>query len=72
MALNDLNAELRELSKNKTVQLKYARLATAIDLWFDDGFLDALTHLQINKAQKRISKAITQVENIKRELRKLM
>ncbi|WP_342758335.1 hypothetical protein [Kineothrix sedimenti] len=72
MALNDLNAELRELSKNKTVQLKYARLATAIDLWFDDGFLDALTHLQINKAQKRISKAITQVKNIKRELRKLL
>lgn len=72
MALNDLNAELHELSKNKTVQLKYARLATAIDLWFDDGFLDALTHLQINKAQKRISKAITQVENIRRELRKLL
>lgn len=59
-ALSGLNAELRGLANNKRIQLKYGRLATAID----DGFLDALTHLQINEAQKRISKAITQVENI--------
>lgn len=71
-ALNALNTELRELSRNKGVQLKYGRLATAIDLWLDDGFWDALTHLQINKAQKRIGKAIEQVENIKRELYKLL
>lgn len=71
IALNALNIELRELSRNKSVQLKYARLATAIDLWFDDGFLDAFTHLQINKAQKRISKAIRQVEVIKQELQRL-
>jgi len=71
-ALAGLNAELRSLANNRSVQVKYGRLATAIDLWFDDGFLDALTHLQINKAQKRIGKAITQVENIKRELRKLL
>jgi len=71
-ALAGLNAELRSLANNRSVQVKYGSLATAIDLWFDDGFLDALTHLQINKAQKRIGKAITQVENIKRELRKLL
>lgn len=71
-ALSDLNAELRSLANNKSIQLKYGRLATVIDMWIDDGFLDALTHLQINKAQKRISKAITQVENIRRELRKLI
>lgn len=63
-ALSGLNAELRGLANNKRIQLKYGRLATAIDMWIDDGFLDALTHLQINKAQKRIGKAITQVENI--------
>ena len=63
-ALSGLNAELRGLANNKRIQLKYGRLATAIDMWIDDEFLDALTHLQINKAQKWISKAITQVENI--------
>lgn len=67
-ALESLNAELRMLSKNKSVQLKYGCLATAIDMWIDDEFLDALTHLQINKAKKRIRRAITQVENIRREL----
>lgn len=67
-ALESLNAELRILSKNKSVQLKYGRLATAIDMWIDDGFLDALTHLQISKAQKRLRRAIAQVENIRREL----
>ena len=70
-ALESLNAELRMLSKNKSVQLKYGRLATAIDMWIDDGFWDALTHLRINKAQKRIARAIMQVENIRCELRKL-
>ena len=50
----------------------YGRLATAIDMWIDDGLFDALTHLQIDKAQKRIARAITQVENIRRELQKLL
>lgn len=67
-ALANLNAELRSLANNRSVQLKYGRLATTIDLWFDDGFLDALANLQINKAQKRVSWAITQVENIRHEL----
>ena len=71
-ALDNLNTELRILQKNRSVQLKYGRLATAIDMWFDDGFLDALTYLQINKAQKRIKQAITQVEKIRRELVKLL
>lgn len=71
-ALDSLNAELRSLANNKSIQLKYGRLAAELDMWFDDGFLDALTHLQINKAQKCIGKAITQVENIRRELSKLI
>lgn len=71
-ALDSLNAELRSLANNKSIQLKYGRLAAEIDMWFDDGFLDALMHLQINKAQKCIGKAITQVENIRRELSKLI
>ncbi len=71
-ALDSLNAELRSLANSKSIQLKYGRLAAEIDMWFDDGFLDALTHLQINKAQKCIGKAITQVENIRRELSKLI
>lgn len=71
-ALDSLNAELRVLLKKRSVQLKYGRLATAIDMWIDDGLFDALTHLQINKAQKRIARAIMQVENIRRELQKLL
>ena len=71
-ALDSLNTELQALQKKRSVQLKYGRLATAIDMWIDDGLFDALTHLQINKAQKRIARAITQVENIRRELRKLL
>ena len=69
-AVNCLNDELRNLSRNKNVRLQYGRLATAIDLWIDDGFLDALTHLQINKAQKRINRAIRNIEDIRRELGK--
>ena len=52
--------------------MKYGRLAAAIDMWIDDGLYDALTHLQINKAQKRIACVITQAENIRRERRKLL
>lgn len=71
-ALDSLNAELRVLQKKRSVQLKYGRLATAIDMWIDDGLFDALTHLQIDKAQKRIVRTIMQVENIRRELRKML
>ena len=72
IALDSLNAELRVLQKKRSVQLKYGRLATAIDMWIDGGLFDALTHLQIDKSQKRIARAITQVENIRRKLRKLL
>lgn len=71
-ALECLNDELKSLMENKEIKLKQVRLASVIDMWFDDGFLDAFTHLQINKAHKRISRAITQVENIKSELIKLL
>ncbi len=70
-ALERLTKELRILSKNKSICLKYGHLATAIDMWIDDGIFNVLTHLQINKAQKRIARAIAQVENIRRELGKL-
>lgn len=70
-ALESLNTELRILQMNKCVRLKYGRLATLIDMWINADFLDALTHLQINKAQKRIKKTITRVENIRHELAKL-
>lgn len=62
-ALRSLNAELQMLQKDKSVQLKYARLASVIEMWIDDEFLDAMTYLQINKAQKRIGRAITEVKN---------
>ncbi|MBO4981815.1 MAG: hypothetical protein J6C84_07970 [Lachnospiraceae bacterium] len=71
-ALQVLNTELRNLSNHKSVRLKYARLASVIDMWFDSGFVDVLVHLQINKAQKRIRQAITRVENIRRELGRLL
>ena len=60
------------MQNKRSWQLRYSRLATAIDMWVDDGFFDALTHLQINKAQKRIARVITQVENIRRKLRKML
>lgn len=71
-ALNSLNAELQILQMNKIIQLKYGSLATAIDMWFDIGLTDVLTDIQISKAQKRITRAIKQVENIRRELRALL
>ena len=50
---------LQMLQKNKSVQLKYARLASLIEMWIDDGLLDALTHLQIDRARRGIKRAIT-------------
>lgn len=70
-ALENLNEGLRMLSMNGRIRLEYTRLASAIELWFDSGFMDCLVHLQINKVQKRINKAIRQVEDVKRELKKI-
>lgn len=71
-ALEDLNTQLRALKSDKSIKLKGGRLATVIDVWIDNDFLDTITHLQINKAQKRVNKAITQVENIRRKLLKML
>ncbi len=71
-ALEDLNTELHTILRDRKIRLQYDRLASAIDLWFDSGFLDCLTHLQIEKAQKRIRSAIRQVEDVKRELKKAL
>ena len=71
-ALEDLNNELNTIRRDRKIRLKYDRLASAIDLCIDSGFLDCLTHLQIEKAQKRIRSAIRQVEDVKRELKRAL
>lgn len=67
-AIADLNEELQNLRNHKYVKLKYSRLATVLDMCIDDEYLDALTHLRINKVQKQIEQTIKQVKNIKRLL----
>lgn len=70
-ALQSLNIELQNLSKNKSVQLKCGRLASVIDMWSNSGIMNWLVYIQINNAQKQIQKAIAQVEKIRRELAEL-
>lgn len=67
-ALDSLNGELQLLNNDNRIRLKYGQLATVIDMWLDVGFLDVLTDIEISKAQKRIARAIKQVENVRREL----
>lgn len=67
-AIADLNGELQNLRNHKYVKLKYSRLATVLDMCIDDEYLDALTHLRINKVQKQIEQTIKQVKNIKQLL----
>ena len=57
-ALAALNTALRILSDNRSVQLKYSRLASVIDMWLDDDALDVLQYLRMEKVRKRIEKAI--------------
>lgn len=70
-ALESMNFELRNLMQNKSVQLRAVKLSSVIDFWFDSQFMDCLVHMQINKVQKQIKRAISQVEAIKRELQRL-
>ena len=67
-ALDSLNMELDVIKRSKSVRLQSSRLTSVIDLWFDSGFMDCITHLQIDKVRRKIRGAIRQVEAIKREL----
>lgn len=67
-ALDSLNMELDAIKRSKNVHLQSSRLTSVIDLWFDSGFMDCITHLQIDKVRRKIRGAIRQVEAIKREL----
>lgn len=68
-ALDSLNVELDAVKKAKSVKLQYPKLTSVIDLWFDSGFMDCITHLQIDKVRRKIKGAIRQVEAIRYELR---
>ncbi len=67
-ALQMLNYELKSILKNKNTQLQYRSLSYVTDMWFDSRFMDCLVHSQISRVQRKISKAIRQVESIRREL----
>lgn len=71
-ALQVLNTELEELKRNKVIMVDNPRLASVIDLWFDDKFYDFLTHVQISRVHSQLCKVIPQVEAVRRELAKLM
>jgi hypothetical protein len=71
-ALQVLNAELTELKRNKVIMVDNPRLASVIDLWFDDKFYDFLTHVQISRVHSQLCKVIPQVEAVQRELTNLM
>lgn len=71
-ALDNLNFALRDLMSDRNVRLKNVKLASAVDMWFDSGILDCLTHLQINKVQKNIKAAIKKVNTIKYELKNML
>lgn len=71
-ALESMNFELKNLMQNKTIHIKAVKLSSVIDFWFDSQFMDCLVHMQINKVQKQIKRAISQVEAIKRELKGLV
>lgn len=67
-AIDNFNYELRELKQNKEIHLSSVKLYSVIDMWFDNKYTDCLVHSQIGKTQKRINKAILQIEKIKKEL----
>lgn len=67
-ALQSLNDELKNLLSNRETQLQFTKLASVADMWFDSGFMDCLTHLQIGKVQKGIDRAVRRVASIRREL----
>lgn len=67
-ALDSLNMELDAIKRSKSVHLQSSKLTSVIDLWFDSGFMDCITHLQIDKVRRKVRDAIRQVEAIKREL----
>lgn len=71
-ALDSLNMELDAIKRSKSVHLQSSRLTSVIDLWFDSGFMDCITHLQIDKVRRKIRGAIRQVEAIKRELHSIV
>ena len=71
-ALEDLNQELKKLNNNIRIQLRYGKISSVFDMVINSNFLDGIVHLQINKAQRSISRTIKQVENIRRELRALL
>ena len=39
-----------------------------VDLWFDSGFMDCLSVMQINKLKKNVYKVSKNIESVRNEL----
>lgn len=66
--LECMNNGLEEIFQKKDTHLMFSALEIAVDMWMDDNFMDCLVQMHIGKVQKQISKAIRQVENVRKEL----
>lgn len=67
-ANNCMNNGLEVILQNSASHLQFSALEIAVDMWIDDNFMDYLVQLHISRVQKRIGKAIRQVENVRNEL----
>lgn len=71
--IDGLNGNLKSiLNIDRNIRLTNIKLSTAIDLWFDSGFLDCIVHLNIGKMKKQVRYAIRQVEDIAKALEQMM
>lgn len=71
-AINGLNYDLALLMEYKSVKLNYPKLTSVIELWLDSDFLDCLSVMQINKVSKNVYRTSKRIEDIRKELCKLL
>lgn len=71
-AIDGLNCDLKMLMGYKKIKLSYPRLTSVVDLWFDSGFMDCLSVMQINKLKKNIYRVGKRIEDIRRKLQRML
>ena len=71
-AIDGLNGDLKMLMGYKSIKLSYPRLTSVVELWFDSSFWDCLSVMQINKLKKNVYRVGKQIEDIRRELQRML
>ncbi len=70
-SISQLNGILKGISKCRYIKMNSEKLASLLDMYTNDSFINMITHMKIGKMGKNINKTTKDVINTRHKLEKI-